>query len=59
MYFLITKAMAFSCLLVVVVGSKHFQNSFHHDISVDNQGFDAECLGGRRREEGEVLPGAD
>lgn len=41
--FLITKAMAFSWLFSFLIG-KHFKNSFHHVVSVDNQGFDAECL---------------
>ena len=41
--FLITKAMALSCLFVVFIG-KHFQNSFHRARSIDNQGFDTECL---------------
>lgn len=40
--------MAFSCLFVFLIG-KHFQNSFHHAMSLDNQGFDAECLGGKKK----------
>lgn len=47
--------MALSCLFVALT-DKHSQNSFHHAIPVDNQGFDTESS---EKKKSEVLSGAD